>query len=243
MASRKRSTSSSRAARGGEELRAIYRILHAAYGAQHWWPGASPFEVVVGAILTQRVAWSNVERAVASLKEAGLMSPASLAQAPLDRVASLIRPSVYYNAKAEKLRAFLDLLFERHGGDLGRLLALPVDSLRRELLFVRGIGEETADAIILYAAGKPSFVVDAYTRRILSRLGLVEERVRYNELRAVFMESLRPDAALYNEYHALLVRHGKERCSPRPVCADCPLRARCVFPDNSQGTPQEAKEE
>ena len=241
MALRKRSTSSSRGARGGEELRAIYAALLEAYGAQHWWPGASPFEVIVGAILTQRVTWSNVERAIASLKEAGLMNPASLAQAPLGRVASLIRPCLYYNAKAEKLRAFLDLLFERHGGNLTRLLALPIDSLRHELLCVRGIGEETADAIILYAAGKPSFVVDAYTRRIVARLGLVEERVRYNELRGFLMRSLPADVALYNEYHALLVRHGKERCRPRPGCTGCPLWTRCALADRSKGTPKEAK--
>jgi endonuclease-3 related protein len=239
MESRKGSTGSSRGASRGAQLRSIYKTLLEAYGPQHWWPGASPFEVVVGAILTQRVAWSNVERAIASLEDAGLMDAASLAQAPVDRVASLIRPCLYYNTKAAKLKAFLDLLFERHGGDLCRLLDLRADSLRLELLSVRGIGEETADAIILYAAGKPSFVVDAYTRRILSRLGLVKEKIRYVELRTLFMEALRPDATFYNEYHALLVRHGKERCRPRPLCAGCPLLARCSFPDATKGTPRE----
>ncbi len=241
MALRKRSTSSSPGARGGEGLRAVYTALLETYGAQHWWPGATPFEIIVGAILTQRVSWSNVEQAIAALKEAGLMDPASLAGASLERVASLVRPCLYYNAKAEKLRAFLDLLFERHGGDLSCLLALPMDSLRGELLTVRGIGEETADAIILYAAGKPSFVVDAYTRRILTRLGLVEERVRYNELRGFLMASLPADVAMYNEYHALLVRHGKERCRPRPACAGCPLWARCAFAERAKGTPKEVK--
>ena len=240
MASRTRSTSSSRGASRTEELRSIYRALLAVYGPQHWWPGASPFEVVVGAILTQRVSWSNVESAITSLREAGLMDPSALASAPLDRVVALIRPCVYYNAKAKKLRAFLDFLHERHGGDLDRLFRLPLGALRQELLSVRGIGEETADAIILYAAGKPSFVVDAYTRRIFSRLGLVEGTARYAELRAFFMERLRPDVALYNEYHALLVRHGKAHCRPRPACADCPLLAGCPFPDGARRTSGEA---
>jgi len=231
MASRKRSPDSCAESSLPAELRSIYRLLLQAYGRQHWWPGTSPFEVVVGAILTQRVAWSNVERAIARLKDAQLMDPASLAKAPLDQVASLIRPAVYYNAKAEKLKAFLNVLSERHGGDLAHLFRLSLLSLRSELLSVRGIGEETADAILLYAAGKPSFVVDAYTRRILSRLGLIDEKARYEEIRALFMENLRPDVPLYNEYHALLVRHGKERCRPRPACEGCPLRARCAFPD------------
>lgn len=213
-----------------ERLSSLLRLLLEAYGRQHWWPGATPFEVIIGAILTQRVAWSNVERAIANLKEAGLMDPASLARAPLETIASLVRPSVYYNEKAKKLKAFLDFLNERHDGDLVRFLALPLPSLRQELLAVRGIGEETADAILLYAAGKPSFVVNAYTRRILSRLGLIKERARYEEIRALFMENLAPDPSLYNEYHALFVRHGKERCRPRPWCAGCPLKPQCAFP-------------
>jgi len=157
------------------------------------------------------------------------MNPDALAAAPSERIAALIRPCVYYNAKAAKLKAFLALLLERHGGELDRLLALPLLSLRSQLLSVRGVGEETADAIALYAAGKPTFVVDAYARRVLSRLGLAKETARYADLQRLFMESLNPDPALFNEYHALLVRHGKAHCRPRPLCEGCPIRARCRF--------------
>jgi len=214
-----------------KRLLTLYQLLLDTYGKQHWWPGVNPFEVIVGAILTQRVAWANVEKALFSLKEAGLMEPQRLSEAPLKKIASLIRPCIYYNEKAKKLKAFLAFLEERYHGDLSSLLCLPVSSLRQELLFVRGIGQETADSIILYAAGKPSFVVDAYTRRILNRLGLIEERTKYAEVRVLFMENLPRDAALYNEYHALLVCHGKKRChNTRPLCDGCSLRAMCPFP-------------
>ncbi|MEA1870869.1 MAG: hypothetical protein U9N00_01570, partial [Candidatus Bipolaricaulota bacterium] len=205
-----------------EKLLSIYESLLSAYGPQRWWPGSSPFEVIVGAILTQRVAWSNVEKAIASLKEAGLIDPQRLDEAPLPEIAALIKPSVYYNTKAEKLRAFTRFLNERYNGNLDRLFNLDLPSLRAELLSVHGIGEETADAIILYAAGKSSFVVDAYTKRILSRLGLIEEKESYRVVRDLFMENLPLDVSLYNEYHALLVRHGKERCRSRvPLCLSC----------------------
>lgn len=218
-----------------ERLLTLYQLLLDAYGRQHWWPGANPFEVIVGAILTQRVAWANVEKAISSLKEAGLMDPQRLSEAPLKKIASLIHPCIYYNEKAKKLKAFLTFLEERYRGDLSLLLCLPVSSLRKELLFIRGIGQETADSIILYAAGKPSFVVDAYTRRILNRLGLIEERAKYTDIQALFMRSLPKDASLYNEYHALLVCHGKKCChNTRPLCDGCPLRVMCSFPQ--QGT-------
>ncbi len=208
----------------------IYESLLSAYGPQRWWPGSSSFEVIVGAILTQRVAWSNVEKAIASLKGAGLMDPQRLDKAQLSEIAALIRPSVYYNTKAEKLRAFTRFLAERYDGDLKQLLHLDLSSLRAELLSVHGIGEETADAIILYAAGKPSFVVDAYTKRILSRLGLIEEKKSYRVVRNLFMENLPLDVSLYNEYHALLVRHGKAHCrSQAPLCLGCPLEEPCSF--------------
>ena len=211
-----------------ERLLEIYHRLYAAYGPQHWWPGEGPFEVIVGAILTQQVGWRNVELAIAGLKTAGLMDPESLARAPLEQIAQIIRPTGYYNQKAKKLKAFLDFLDVRYNADLNKLFSLPVDKLREELLSVRGIGEETADSIILYAAEKPSFVVDAYTRRILTRLGVINGEESYGEIRELFMKNLPEDVPLYNEYHALLVRHGKERCLKRnPRCAGCPLADMC----------------
>ena len=211
-----------------ERLLEIYHRLYAAYGPQHWWPGEGPFEVIVGAILTQQVGWRNVERAIAGLKTAGLMDPESLARAPLEQIAQIIRPTGYYNQKAKKLKAFLDFLDVRYNTDLNKLFSLPVDKLREELLSVHGIGEETADSIILYAAEKPSFVVDAYTRRILTRLGVINGEESYGEIRELFMKNLPKDVPLYNEYHALLVRHGKERCLKRnPRCAGCPLADMC----------------
>ena len=212
------------------DLLVIYKRLFSAYGEQHWWPGLDPFEIIIGAILTQQVAWKNVEKALAALKTADLLSPETLLHAPLDEVAALIRPTIYYNAKAKKLRSFLVFLQERYHGDLSNLLSLRVPALREELLSVHGIGEETADSIILYAAEKPSFVIDAYTRRIMQRLGLISGMETYAALRALFMENIPRDVKLYNEYHALFVRHGKDRCRSRaPLCSGCPLSDMCAY--------------
>ncbi len=217
------------------DLRSIYEHLFAEYGEQHWWPGSSAFEIIVGAILTQQVAWKNVEEAIDALKSAGLMDPESLLRAPLAEVATLIRPTIYYNQKAKKLHSFLTFLKQRHHSDLTDLLALPVPVMREELLGIHGVGEETADSIILYAAQKPSFVIDAYTRRTMQRLGLITGKESYAELRALFMESIPRDVKLYNEYHALLVRHGKERCRSRaPLCSGCPLRDMCKYAATAQ---------
>ncbi len=208
----------------------IYHRLYAAYGPQHWWPGDTPFEVIIGAILTQQVSWTSVERAIAALKREGLMSPDAIAHTSQEHIAALIRPTIYYNEKAKKLKAFVEFLQTRYGGDLAALFALPTARLRDELLAVHGIGEETGDSIILYAAGKPSFVVDAYTRRILTRLELIAGDEPYRRIQKLFMDNLPPDVELYNEYHALLVRHGKERCLKRtPRCDGCPLRDPCRF--------------
>jgi endonuclease III related protein len=208
-------------------LMTIYARLGERYGPQHWWPGETPYEVAVGAILTQSTAWTNVARAIANLKEAGVLSPAAMDALPLERLEELIRPSGYYHAKARKLKAFLALLAEEFDGDLARLWALPGPELRGRLLATYGIGPETADSICLYAAGAPCFVVDAYTRRVFARLGLVDEPVTYDELRALFTDKLPPDVALFNEYHALIVRHGKEVCQKRPRCAGCVLADLC----------------
>jgi len=219
----------------GETLQTIYHRLMDHYGPQHWWPAEEPFEVMVGAILTQSAAWSNVEKAIANLKAAGALSPEPLRQLPLSALAALIYPSGYYNAKALKLKSLVTWLGERYEDDLGRLFTMETGSLRRELLAVRGIGQETADSIILYAADQPVFVVDAYTRRILDRMGLAPEAGRYADYQSLFMDSLPRDAGLFNEYHALLVRLGKSVCRRRPLCLQCCLCGSvCGFSGNSQ---------
>jgi len=212
----------------GTRLMAVYHAVHQAYGPQHWWPGDTPFEVCVGAILTQAASWSNVEKGLANLKATGVFSPRALRETPQDDLARLLYSCGYYNGKARKVKAFAEHLGERYGDDLAAMLARPAEELRAELLGIHGIGEETADDIVLYAANQPSFVVDAYTRRIFSRLGLADEAWPYERLRALFMDALPQDAALFNEYHALIVRHGKERCRKRePLCDGCPLQPSC----------------
>lgn len=210
------------------QLQDIYAHLFAHFGPQHWWPGNGAFEVIVGAILTQNTAWTNVEKAMANLKREHLLTPAALERARVDQVAQLVRPSGYYNLKAKKLKAFVDFLVEKHHGRLAHLFAQDTASLREELLAVYGIGPETADSIILYAANQPIFVVDAYTRRIAARLGLAREDVSYDELQQLFMSHLPRDAVLFNEYHALLVALGKYFClKTKPRCGECPLQTIC----------------
>jgi endonuclease III related protein len=205
----------------------VYQRLLGRYGPQQWWPAESPFEVVVGAILTQSTAWQNVARAIANLKAAAVLSPQALLALPEEELAALIRPSGYFRAKARKLRAFLAVLADEYEGDLDRLFALSTPVLRERLLAIYGIGPETADSIALYAGGHPLFVVDAYTRRVFERLGLADERVTYAELQRLFSENLPLDVCLYNEYHALIVRHGKYVCRTQPRCGDCVLLAIC----------------
>ncbi len=211
----------------GIRLLDLYERLYALYGPQHWWPAEEPFEVIVGAILTQSAAWSNVERAISRLKAAGCLTPLALYEVPEERLAELVRPSGYFRAKTAKLKAFAAHLAGRHGGDLERLFAPETAALRQELLALYGIGPETADSILLYAAGRPVFVVDAYTARLLERLGLARAGERYDELQRLFREHLPADPVLFNEYHALIVRHGKEACRKRPLCDGCGLRRAC----------------
>jgi endonuclease-3 related protein len=207
-----------------KQLMAMYRALFRAYGPQHWWPGDTPFEVVVGAILTQNTAWINVEQAIKNLKRERLLSPARLREVAPRRLALLIRPSGYFNIKANRLVNLMDFLAGRYRGSLARMLRDDPGELRKGLLLVNGIGPETADSIILYAAGKPVFVVDAYTKRIFTRHGLVSERAGYDDVQQLFMGSLPGDAGLFNEYHALLVKVGKLHCKKRaPRCPGCPL--------------------
>jgi endonuclease-3 related protein len=205
----------------------IYRRLLDGFGPQHWWPADEPFEVIVGAILTQSAAWGNVEKAIANLKEAEVLSPSRLRRLQLPRLARLVRPCGYYNAKALKLKSLAFWLGNHYHDDLDRLFAVNTDDLRQQLLSVHGIGQETADSILLYAAGKPVFVVDAYTRRILGRIGLVPEKDSYAGYQAFFMEHLPPDAGVFNEYHALLVRLGKDFCRRRPLCPQCYIKDVC----------------
>lgn len=212
-----------------EFLTEVYRRLFDAYGPQHWWPGAeTPIEVCVGAILTQSAAWTNVDQAMRRLREANALSLDAIHATSQEELAELVHASGYFNVKARKLKAFAAHVYDHHGGDLDAMLAQPWESLREELLGIYGIGEETADDIVLYAANAPSFVVDAYTYRILTRLGAPAPEERYESYRRLFMDNLPPDARLFNEYHALLDQLGKDVCKKRaPRCAECPLLGLC----------------
>lgn len=208
----------------------IYQRLYQAYGPQGWWPGDGPFAVIVGAILTQAVSWRNVERAMGNLQAAACWSFPALYRISRSELAELLHPAGYYNAKARKLQAFAAHLVENYGGDLAAMLSQDTQALRAELLSIHGIGPETADDILVYAAGLPSFVIDAYTRRILQRLGLAPDtgKTGYSDLQRLFHQQLPPEVALFNEYHALLDCHAKIACRKIPLCADCCLRDLCL---------------
>jgi endonuclease-3 related protein len=202
----------------------LFDRLMARYGKRHWWPADTPFEVCIGAILTQNTAWSNVEKAIANLKAADALTPTVIRGLALDHLASLIRPSGFFNVKAVRLKGFVAWLDERHGGSLEQMFAADWREVRCDLLRVKGIGAETADSILLYAGGKPTFVVDAYTRRIFSRLGLLPEYATpYETVRELCLTQLPVDPQLFNEYHALIVEHAKTHCRSTPRCTDCPL--------------------
>lgn len=206
----------------------VYGRLTTAWGPQHWWPGDTPFEVAVGAVLTQNTAWSNVEKAIDVLRSSGAMSAQALTALPELELATLIRPAGYHNMKARTLQA-LSAWLMRHTphGDPAELVDADLQALRADLLSVRGIGKETADSILLYAAGRPVFVVDAYTRRIGARLSLLPPGVDYDTTQSFFTARLPVDVQMYNELHALLVRLAKEHCRAHPVCSGCPLQVLC----------------
>lgn len=211
----------------GRQLTALYRILLREHGHAAWWPGETPFEICLGAILTQGTSWSNVEKALGNLRARGLLSFEALAELPASRLAPLIRSSGFFNVKARRVKSFLRFLGRDYGGRAERMALEQPASLRAKLLDVDGIGPETADSIVLYAAALPLFVVDAYTRRIFSRLGLLRGDESYDQVQRFFMERLPGDAALYNDYHAQIVLLGKNICRTRPRCAACPLTGRC----------------
>jgi endonuclease-3 related protein len=211
--------------RTSEKIRAFYKAMFDACGPQGWWPADTPFEVAVGAILTQNTNWKNVERAIENLKREGLLSPAALAAVPDERLAEVIRPAGYFRIKAKRLKNFIRLLTGDFGGDLDALFALSTSSLRERVLGVSGIGPETADSIVLYAAGRPVFVIDAYTARIIYRHGLIDADAGYEDLQSLMQDNLAEDVEVYKEYHALLVAVGKRHCKKAaPECPGCPLQ-------------------
>jgi endonuclease-3 related protein len=206
-------------------LQNYYDALYAAHGAQHWWPGRTRFEVIVGAILTQNTAWNNAERAIANLRREKLLSPRSMERVSCARLAGLIRSSGYYRQKAKKLKAFVRFLRTEYAGSLTKMFRTPTSVLREQLLAVHGIGPETADSILLYAGEHRVFVVDAYTRRILERHAITHGKDSYEEVRALFERNLPHNVPLYNEYHALIVHTGKHFCHARePRCNQCALQ-------------------
>jgi endonuclease-3 related protein len=220
------------------QLQRIFALLKAHFGPQHWWPADTPFEVAIGAILTQNTAWTNVEKAIANLRAAGALTAAALAALTPETVQALIRPAGFFRQKGARLQSLAVLVARDCAGDIGHLCAGPLDTARRRLLAQPGIGPETADSILLYAAHRPTFVVDAYTRRICSRLGVLDARAGYDAVRALFMQALPADAALFNEYHALLVTLAKQHCRKRqPDCPGCPLRSSCRFAEQGQRSP------
>ena len=202
----------------------MYDSMFDYFGPQKWWPGDSVLEIMVGAVLTQNTNWKNVAMAIANLKDRGVLSLQGLQSLSTDALAEAIRPSGYYNLKAKRLKNLIGFLNERYDADLSRFLEESTDTLREGLLSVKGVGLETADSILLYAAQRPVFVVDTYTFRILRRHGMVADQATYHELQTLFEEHLPADTPLFNEFHALIVMTGKGFCRPKPPCRDCPLR-------------------
>jgi len=201
----------------------MYKAMLATYGPQGWWPAKTPTEVIIGAILTQNTAWRNVERAIDNLRRAKALDWRRLHEMNLEPLAELVRPSGTYRVKARRLKAFIDWFWDRYEGDLDRMFATSLPALREELLSISGIGRETADAILLYAGQLPSFVVDAYTARILYRHRLIDSSADYDEIKELFESNLPAEVPLFNEYHALLVHVGKLHCRPQARCEGCPL--------------------
>jgi len=206
-----------------DTLTEIYQLLYDAFGPQRWWPGETPFEIMTGAILAQNTSWTNVEKAIKNLKSAEYLTPAGLHHIDISQLAEMIRPAGYYNIKAKRLKNFVNWLFDSYNGEITNFETVETGRLRAELLAIKGIGRETADSILLYALGRPAFVVDAYTARITMRHELIEPGADYEQLRELFESNLPEDIQLFNEYHALLVKAGKEFCKTKAKCSGCPL--------------------
>ncbi len=202
----------------------IYDTLYNAFGPQYWWPGETPFEVIIGAILTQNTSWGNVEKAINNLKKNRVCSINSLYKMQNKQLAALIKPAGYFNIKAKRLKEFMNFLVSNYRGSVKKMRTEDTQLLRNRLLSVNGIGPETADSILLYALEKPVFVIDAYTKRIMQRHKLVSDKTTYHELQTLFHENLPQDTRLFNEYHALFVKLGKDYCKTKPKCSECPLR-------------------
>ncbi len=216
----------------GEAISNTYLTLSRHYGTQSWWPAESNFEIMIGAVLTQNTAWTNVEKALLALKADNSCNADRIVSMPRPRLATLIRSSGYYNQKAERLQLLAHWYLE-HGGYNG-LVSIATVQLRAALLALKGIGNETADDILLYAFNRPVFVIDAYTRRLFARLGLTDATASYQELQDLFTQALPPDHELFKQYHALIVTHAKQHCRKRPLCTHCPLQVSCCYDEQSQ---------
>lgn len=215
----------------------IYDVLLSKYNNQRWWPGETPFEVIIGAILTQSVSWINVEKAIKNLKEEGILEPDWLHKKEASEIAPLIISSLYYNQKAMKIKNFINFFFDEYDGSIQKMSDEDTIILRQKLLNIKGLGEETVDSILLYACDKPIFVVDAYTKRIFSRFGFFKENTSYRDIQLFFMGNLPRNIKLYNDYHAQIVHLGKNICKTLPKCNLCPIRElndtmKCQYADN-----------
>lgn len=218
----------------------IYQLLRDRFGYLDWWPGETPFEVIVGAILTQNTSWTNVEKAIFNLKSAGALSPDGILALSIDdsgpgvhSLPNLIKPSGYFNQKTKRLQTIAKWVMIRCQGDLRKLESVSTFDLRNELLGIIGIGQETADSILLYAFGRLVFVVDTYTKRSMNRVGICDEDISYEDLQDLFVRNIDRDIDLYNDFHAQIVALGKYHCKTRPLCENCPLSGICKYGINN----------
>ena len=209
----------------GQKLTVMFRLLLNHYGPRHWWPAETKLEMMVGAVLTQNTNWKNVEKAIENLKKKRLISVKELYSIDLSVLAQEIRPAGYYNIKTNRLKNLINFIVDHYDGDVDILLSDEVHTLRHGLLSVNGIGPETADSIVLYAANHPVFVIDAYTHRILYRHNMIDDQATYQDMQELFMDNLPDDSSLFNEFHALIVETGKDYCRKKPLCGECPLNA------------------